>query len=333
MNIAPVIKIIRKALNRIRIQSYWIKTKKSRVYLAKIKSNQRIIFYFLRNKFPEIYSELKKYNVDEFTTLMWRNINTKLEKVFLPSPPFSFLKDWTVRDTMFCICGIKTVKRWLAFLEKKIPKSKLKIFLEEEYVGEPLPLISTYLTSSTRVQHLSHLVRFIDKTGYDLNHINTVVEWGGGYGGMAALFRKLIDKNFTYIIIDIPIVSCIQWLYLTSILGEENVSIFRSPEDVIHAGKVNLIPVCFVEQFVAQLDQYKINTDLFISTWALSESSKHAQDYIVGHNWFGAKHILLAYQNSYKELPDADRIGRLAIDDGATIYDMDWLPINYYAFR
>jgi hypothetical protein len=187
-------------------------------------------------------------------------------------------------------------------------------------------LNSTYLTSHNSIHHLFHLFRFLDKTHCDLDQIDTIVEWGGGYGNMAKIFERLKSTPSTYIIIDIPLFSCIQWLYLTTILGEENVHLLQNAEDTICSQKINLMPICF-------LGHYKINADLFISTWALSESSKYSQDYVVAHEWFNSKHILLAYQESNKDLPDADRVGKLAKSIGAVIEDIEFLPGNHYAFR
>lgn len=67
--------------------------------------------------------------------------------------------------------------------------------------------------------------------------------------------------------------------------------------------------------------------------WALSESSRYSQDYVVAHKWFDSKHILLAYPDSYKKLPDADRVGKLAAGIGAVIEDITFLPGDHYAFR
>ena len=56
-----------------------------------------------------------------------------------------------------------------------------------------------------------------------------------------------------------------------------------------------------------------------ISKWALSESSRFAQDYVVAKNWFNAKYILLAYQDGNERLPDAERVGKVAAKMGAII--------------
>jgi len=285
-----------------------------------------IAFNALRNNFSNICNELKKYSIVQFTTPIWENYNAKLEKVFLPYPPFSFLRDPTIMRTMFVAAGGKWLRKEAAFLKKKISKDKLKFLLQEDYVGDPFLLNSTYLTSHNSIHHLYHFIRFLDKTKYNLSQINTIVEWGGGYGNMAKIFKRLKCTPSTYVIIDTPLFSSIQWLYLATILGEESVNLLQNPKDAIHAEKINLIPVYFV-------NRHKINADLFISTWALSESSKYSQDYVVTHEWFNAKYILLAYQDNRNDLPDAERVGKIAADIGAVIEDIEFLPGSHYAFR
>jgi len=294
--------------------------------LVKIKRDQVSTFYALQKKFPDIHNKLKNYNVAQFTTPLWENYNKKLEKVLLPYPPFSFLKNDVIINTMFVIAGGKWLRKELVFLEKKISKNKLKALLQEDYVGDPLLVNLTYLTSHNSIHHLYHLIRFFDKTRCDLDQIDTIAEWGGGYGNMAKIFKRLKPTPSTYVIIDTPLFSCIQWLYLATVLGEENVHLLQNYEDTIHAEKINLVPICFV-------DCHEISADLFISTWALSESSRYSQDYVMAHKWFDSKHILLAYQDSCKKLPDAGRLRKLAASSGAAIEDIEFLPGNHYAFR
>lgn len=312
---------------RVKIQLRKITIWRSYYYLAQIKRDQKIKFDVLKNRFSQIYNKLKKYDISDFTTPLWENYNAKLEKVFLPCPQFSFLEDPTIMDTMFVAAGGKWLKEELTFLEEKIPRNSLKGLLQEDYVGNPLLLNnSTYLTSHNSIHHLYHLIRFLDKTRCNLDQIDTIVEWGGGYGNMAKIFKRLKFTPSTYIIIDTPLFSCIQWMYLATILGEESVDLLQNPEDTIHTGKINLIPICF-------MDRQKISADLFISTWGLSESSKFSQDYVVTHNWFNSKHILLAYQDSSKKLPDAGRMREIAANIGAVTEDIWFLPGNHYAFR
>jgi len=316
---------IQRVFRGVRYQLFRLMMRSSQAELAQIKHNQKSSF-LLRNNFSDIYSTLKKYDISQFTTPFWENENLKLEKALLPNLPFSFLKNPIIMKVMFVTRGGKCLRVELTFLEKKISRDRLKVLLQEDYVGDPLLLNSTYLTSHNSIHHLFHLIRFLDRTHCDLDQIDTIVEWGGGYGNMAKIFERLKSTPSTYTIIDIPLFSCIQWLYLATILGEENVHLLQNAEDTICTQKINLMPICF-------LGHHKINADLFISTWALSESSKYSQDYVVAHEWFNSKHILLAYQDSNKDLPDADRAGKLAKSIGAVIEDIEFLPGNHYAFR
>jgi len=78
-----------------------------RFELIKIKRDQVATFYTLRKNFPDIYNKLKNYNVAQFMTPLRENFNKKLEKAFLPYPPFSFLKNRMIMNTMFVAAGGK----------------------------------------------------------------------------------------------------------------------------------------------------------------------------------------------------------------------------------
>jgi hypothetical protein len=300
-------------------------TRSSQAKLAQNKKAQGKLFHDLQDNFTSTYQKLKKFDISQFTTPLWENYNRELEKVFLPHPSFSFLKDPVIMKTMFVIAGRRWLKTELTLLEERIPRNKLRFLLQEDYVGDPLLLNPTYLTSHNSIHHLYHLIRFLDKTRCNLDQVDTIVEWGGGYGNMAKILKRLKSAPFTYAIIDTPLLSCVQWLYLATIFGERNVHILQNTENTIHIHKINLVPICFV-------NQHKINADLFISTWALSESSKYSQDYVVANDWFHSRHILLSYQDSDEKLPYAGRVGKLARSIGAVIEDIEFLPGNHYAF-
>lgn len=198
--------------------------------------------------------------------------------------------------------------------------------LQEDLVGDPTLVSYKYLASTMTIGHLSHFARFADWTGCDPTTIETIVDWGGGYGSMARMFNRLTSKPYTYIIVDTPLLTCVQWLYLSTILGAERLHILRNADDVIKKGKINLVPLCLLEG----LD---IRCDLFISTWALSESSAAAQDYVAGRNWFDTKHLLLAFQAANKQFPTATRVGDQSQRAGAKIMDVPSFPGNFYAIR
>ncbi len=157
----------------------------------------------------------------------------------------------------------------------------------EDPIGRPL-LTPAFLSSKNLIRLAADLVWLSQKTNSALSDMRTVIEWGGGYGCMAKIARRMSPGRLTYIIIDVPLISSLQWLYLSTIFGESAVNLFHDGTESIQEGKFNLIPVCFVEK-------YSLKADLFISTFALSESSAYAHDFVDKMNFFGAKHIWLEY--------------------------------------
>ncbi|MBN2302261.1 MAG: hypothetical protein JXN60_07085, partial [Lentisphaerae bacterium] len=182
-------------------------------------------------------------------------------------------------------------------------------------------------TSHNTIHHLHHLARYAHDQQFSFDEADTVVEWGGGYGNLAKLYRRLAPKGGTYIIFDVPLLSCVQWLYLSTTLGENAAHLITKPNEEIVLGKINLVPTVFRDSFK------EIRADLFISTWALSESGRDSQDYVVGLNWYGAKRLLLAYSLNSRPIPDSERIGQMAKNAGASITTIPFRAGNYYVFR
>lgn len=309
---------IRFLLNQITLSPFYFQ-------LIKSKKNQKIKFQNLKKKCSKYYKNLSSQDVSYFLTPLWENYNKKLEKIILPYPKFSFLRTKIIRETMFVVAGGEWIETQLSFLEKSISKEKLTEILEEDYVGNPILINSTYLTSHNSIHHLYHLIQFQEKTKTKLEEISTIIEWGGGYGNMAKLFKRIVPEA-TYIIIDLAPMVCLQWVYLATIFEEDTVNLIGDMGTKLKHGKINLLPLCF-------LKNYQLSANLFISTWSLSESSKSAQDYVDSHNFFDAKHLLLGYQKSGPALPYAGQTGEMAKKRGAIIYPIEFLPGNYYAFK
>lgn len=116
----------------------------------------------------------------------------------------------------------------------------------------------------------------------------------GGFGGLASLFKRLVP-SLTYTIIDIPEVLCVQKLYLDAILGL-NTCVFNNTDSVV-PGKINLFSVVNPSLYE------NLITDLFVSAWALSESSLDSQLLVKSNQFFQASSILLAFQRPSNRHP------------------------------
>ncbi len=97
-----------------------------------------------------------------------------------------------------------------------------------------------------------------------------------------------MNPKCTYIIMDLPELSALQYVYLSSIFGQGEVN-FITKNIEIEEGKINLISS---DYFMSQ--DKEINTDTFISNWALTESGEDYQNYVLGKKFFSAENILVA---------------------------------------
>lgn len=219
----------------------------------------------------------------------------------------------------------------LFLLEKLFSPEELVVFLKESEIGNP-PMIrkAEYnYTSHNTVHMLYHLARYYRQQSEDIKNVETVVEWGGGYGNMCRVLYNFAPSLKTYVIFDLPECLALQEMYLSSVFGPENVN---TPEDgTIVKGKINLMT----------FDKFKkdseFSADMFLSTWALSESPLEYQQQIRDLNWFGAEKLLLSFHQCGNHIPfmtESTLLGLAAKEDGARIKDVSIIPgINYYAFR
>jgi hypothetical protein len=259
-------------------------------------------------------------------TPLWETMNRDIRRSFSPYPPYAFLRHRLIDRTMFFHSPGLIFEREIAEVKRQFADGDLGSLIREDDVGKPRLIDAStengsVLTSHNTIHHAYHLSRFLAVAKPDTDTLRTIVEWGGGYGNLAKILTRW-RPGTTYVIVDTPLFSCIQWLYLSVVFGSDSVA-FLDGRTPLAFGRINVLPNSLA-------DSYDVNADLFISTWALSESSREAQDYVLAKNWFGAKRLLLAYQ-LHSEFPDAPRVGLLARDAGAVIERIDFLPQNEYA--
>lgn len=278
----------------------------------------------IRRNFFKVYDKINSIGDEPFVMPFWDNVNKQVLNEFKPVPPVDFLSCRALIDTMFVVGDQKWLDTQINYLKKHLGV-KYKKMIKEDSIGSP-KIIDNIGTSHNTIHHIYHLLFFNEKTGVSFSKINTVIEWGGGYGNMAKLWKKHFNKESTYIIIDTSLFCSIQWLYLSSVLGKNNIHLLSSRNCKIRKGAINLVPI-------ALLDELNIKGDLFVSTWGLSESKKEAQDFVMSKKWFGCKNILIGFQDSTPELKHASRLGKLAKNDGAKIINIEFIPNNHYALK
>lgn len=231
----------------------------------------------------------------------WAERNAKLERDLLPVPPPGFLRHPAILYQMFV--DEHVLPHELPFVRSRLTDNAL---LAEDPVGAPptVPLAgSAVRTSSNTVHQLYHLLRYEEATGRRVRDADTIVEWGGGFGSLMRLAVRMHGDDPTCVIVDTPIFSALQWLYLSAVLGEQRVVLHAAGPVRPISGRVNIVPIGLVSQM-------EVEADLFISTWALNESTRAAQRDVVARRWFGADSLLLA-------MHAGDPLTEVALSEGA----------------
>lgn len=292
---------------------------------AKIKRHALSVFisFFIQKDSKQLFEKMaheaaskyrnKKntYDYQEFLMPSWQNNTHEIEAILLAGLPFSFLRNQILKQTMFAHLSKSATNLQKDHITQTYGAETAASLLYENSAGKPILNDLQYKTSGNSIHHLYHFTKFEKETGVSLSQINSVVEFGGGYGNAAKIFKKL-NTNATYTIIDIPVFSYIQYAYLSTVYGPENVVFFDETKTIIE-GKINIVPL-------DKASMSDVNTslnapDLFISTWALSETNEFTQAMVKKLNYFNGSHLLLAYQK--------------ANDNFSFAQDVEDLPSNY----
>lgn len=250
-------------------------------------------FNALSVKYDTIFSQLS----DDSNLLQsdsigydWGSWSGKIREVFKDNVPINFLSNSLISFTMVFkrISGVKQTKKRVDLLEKVFTKDELYHLLKEDYIGKPIISNAIYKTSTNRTHHATHLAFYKKMTGDYFWNTKSIIEFGGGYGNMARIIRKM-NKNITYIIIDLPELLALQYVYLGSLEDESEINIVNIDNPDIKKGKINLVPSDLVYK-----GELSVHAESFISTWALSECPEYLQNFVYSKNFFDSKKMLLA---------------------------------------
>lgn len=214
-----------------------------------------------------------------------------VRRAFSDGVPLGFLSHPTISFTMVYARrrGVRLSRLMIKDVEQVFGKDAASRLIHEDYIGLPVIVSAAYMTSANRCYHASHLATYTQVCKRNFWDSESIFEWGGGYGNMARIIRKM-KPSITYTIIDLPELLSLQYVYLVSLEGEDNVHIVQPgnmPQLV--KGKINLL-----SSELAVNKGGALVCDSFISTWALTESPQEAQSFVRKNKFFGAKNILLA---------------------------------------
>lgn len=132
--------------------------------------------------------------------------------------------------------------------------------------------------STSTLSHLFYAAKIIDNPNKP--EINTILDFGGGYGNQTLIFKKLLPKT-TLFIVDSPELIALQYLFLSSTLPDTKIYVHTEETDIFENGAIHLIPISLLEKL-------NLKIDLFISTFALSETPLLVQNLVINKNFFNA---------------------------------------------
>lgn len=218
----------------------------------------------------------------------WIATKNQIQHFILNNPVRRFLDFPPIAGTMVHH-GMNAPQTYeICYLEHCISediKFSIKSFKESNFGLLPYEC-QEFKCSSNSLTHLFYAAKILEVKKDAA--INTIVELGSGYGNLAHIFKTLIP-NATLYLIDLPELLSIQLLFLQASLPETPVYFYDHIPHTFEEKAIHLIPIHL-------LSQISIESDLFISTFALSEATAFLQEKIVSADFFKSKICYLTGQ-------------------------------------
>jgi len=157
--------------------------------------------------------------------------------------------------------------------------------------------------SVSSLNKLYYFARVAEKV--PLESVRTVVDFGGGYGLMCHVFQELLTPRPTVVIIDLPELLALQYTYLRAASAAPVVGHTSLPIE-LQQGAANLVPV----QLLAESE---LTCDLFLSTFALSETPLALQRLVAESGFLGAESLYVVGQDTASALWEQYELSEMGV--------------------
>ncbi|BDC34784.1 hypothetical protein Noda2021_07420 [Candidatus Dependentiae bacterium Noda2021] len=218
---------------------------------------------------------------------IWKSTKAEIKTILLGSTDRYFARHYCVWNTMVRR-GMSPVQAYeILFLKDCISpstKSLLARYHEPDFLGLE-KTCREFNCSTNALGHLFYAAKVFEQWPHET--IQSIVELGSGYGNLASMFKQ-IKPEATIFLIDLPELLALQYFFLKATQDAPVIMHSRVPEK-FEESAIHLIPVYL-------LPQLTLKADLFISTFALSESSAYTQEMVVAKKFFDAQYCYISGQ-------------------------------------
>jgi hypothetical protein len=267
----------------------------------------------LRQRVSEIEKKLKVNAAAE----EWVQNQLRLAHLIAIQDPRTFLRWDVIRGTMF-VGDSWCVRKELHELQARPDwSSRWQGMIEETEHGCPSEFFVYLKSSGNLIHHAYHIYSMREKLGLHPEQLNSICEFGGGYGSMCRLFYKMGFKG-NYQIIDLPVFCELQRFYIAWLGLPLGVGGLHVQSDLD-----------------AAVSWQPSGHSLFIATWSMSESPLPVRARLVPYlQTF--EQVLIAYQESFDKYPNVEYFNQLAHELSANYsvikHALPHMPLSHYLF-
>lgn len=258
----------------------------------------------------------------------WVEFRAAFHREFSSRDPREFLR-WPLIQHTMCVTNSPSIVRELVAMRGSDKWSaRYEPATREVQCGHPVPFLYKPGSSGNLLHHCHHIVQLERTCGVDVTKLDTVVEFGGGYGSLCRLVHNL-GFHGRYVIYDLPEFSTLQRFFLRSI----DLPVRDAGEDFTQPGIYLLTDLAAMRRAAQSISDP--GRALFIATWSLSESPVELRElFLPLVSEFG--YYLFAYQSKFGPV---DNLKYFREYSRATGREVEWtyqelrhLPLNHYLF-
>lgn len=249
-------------------------------------------FRAIQREGVELYRQWRELPMSaEFVHPVWEDAGRQFDEIASGGVPFDFLHRQIVGHMMYRTGFGPLEEHELAALSTGPDEVwRLCKSYAESPVGEPIAdcdALGISVSSLNKLYYFSRILAGRPRLG-------TVLDFGAGYGHMCHVLAQLAEPMPTFVLVDLPELLPLQYVYLKA-SGVPVVAHTSSSVSRLEEGAANLVPI----QSLVGSD---IGCDLFVSTFALSETPAALQRLVAEKRFFGASSLYITGQETDAEL-------------------------------